>query len=401
MTVASTPALPLASSGTFPAGRQSLVVIHGIGNQRAYESLDGFTQGLVNYLTSQGITLRLDHCCKPRQNASGGHWIENYVRVQPQAEAEPGESDRWIEIHEYYWAYLTEDKIDVNGVWDWIEQSLQGARDHFEANRDDLAPLLSDKPYWYRLNAMLWRLRFVYPLIRLALALLPRWSLALRSLRTWINTLGTKIIVDFIGDIAVYTSTEQKSRYYQTREQILGESLALLESVLEQDDSDRVVVLGHSLGSVIAYDTLNRLNLKLNRERDSTLANVKAKLVGLVTFGSPLDKIAFFFRERANQNQYVRRQILQHLNSFRLKSLDRTPNPYTLGNPIQSQLDQVTWVNYYDNNDPISGRLDLYQIDPQNNVEMKSGQPWGQAHNAYWDTPAFYADLYRRLLAQT
>ncbi len=406
MTVASTTpsastsplASPLASPETFPPGRQSLIVIHGIGNQRTYESLDGFTQGLVNHLTSQGITLQLEHCCKPRQNASGGQWVENYVRLQPQGNGEPGQSDRWIEIHEYYWAYLTEDKIDVDGVWDWIEQSLQGAQQHFEANRDNLAPLLSNKPYWYRLNAMLWRLRFIYPLIRLALALLPQWSSLLRKLRSQISNLGTQVIVDFMGDIAVYTSTEQKSRYYQTREHILEESLALLESVLQEDESDRVVVLGHSLGSVIAYDTLNRLNLKLNREEGSALATVKTKLMGLVTFGSPLDKIAFFFRERANQNQYVRRQILQHLNSFRLKLLDRTANPYTLSNPIRSQLDQVTWVNYYDNNDPISGRLDLYQIDPQNNVEMKSGKPWGQAHNAYWDTPDFYADIYRRLL---
>ena len=69
---------------------------------------------------------------------------------------------------------------------------------------------------------------------------------------------------------------------------------------------DRVLIAGHSLGSVIAYDTLNEL---LDRARSSnSTAHAFAprdleKLRGLVTFGCPLNKIFYFSREQLPPTQ--------------------------------------------------------------------------------------------------
>src|SRR5213080_2751829 len=56
----------------------------------------------------------------------------------------------------------------------------------------------------------------------------------------------------------------------------------------------RVVVVGHSLGSVLAYDTLNAL---INEDQVcAKQRGVVSKTRALITFGSPLDKTAFMFR---------------------------------------------------------------------------------------------------------
>jgi len=69
---------------------------------------------------------------------------------------------------------------------------------------------------------------------------------------------------------------------------------------------------------VIAYDTINELLAQFNGgpgpadDRPSlplTLPQLQ-KLRGLLTFGSPLDKIYYFFREHVKEDQAIRAQIL-------------------------------------------------------------------------------------------
>src|SRR6202012_1250526 len=78
---------------------------------------------------------------------------------------------------------------------------------------------------------------------------------------------------------------------------------------------------GHSLGSVIAYDTLNEL---LDRARSSNPTSHPVdpgdldKLRGLITFGCPLNKIFYFSREQLPPAQALRRQLLDVLHGFRV-----------------------------------------------------------------------------------
>src|SRR6185436_4272746 len=68
---------------------------------------------------------------------------------------------------------------------------------------------------------------------------------------------------------------------------------------------DQVVVVGHSLGSVIAYDTLNGVishDAIKNQEPGQKPWNTVEKTKLLLTFGSPLDKTAFIFRAQVDEN---------------------------------------------------------------------------------------------------
>ncbi|MFQ5795612.1 MAG: hypothetical protein ACE5JP_11255 [Candidatus Bipolaricaulia bacterium] len=372
-------------NGEFPKGRTAFLVIHGIGEQNPFETLDSFSRGLWKYLKSQGMDIEGTHQLAERKGAGGVHWTESFVRLSsPQGED-------WIDTHEHYWAYLTEEKISVPEVWQWVDRTLQGTK-RFYKEESQL-----QRPRRFPLQRVVRTLRLFYPMIRLTLFLIShspylKW---LQAIREWIEQLGTPFIVGYIGDIAIYTTMDQKSRHYRVRQQILAESQALLEAILKDEQYDRVIVAGHSLGSVIAYDTLNRLNIKA--ELPSGVSLPLAKLQGLITFGSPLDKIAFFFREQVGEDQHVRHQIIQHLHSFKVKPLRQDPNPYFLTSPVTPKLDELSWVNYYNNKDPISGRLDFYH--KLDNVYLKLPDRWGVAHGGYWDYKGFYDDIAQRFLA--
>lgn len=394
----------------FPQGRTAFIIIHGVGEQIPYETVDYFAQNLIKHYEGQSLPIKLEHLIAKRRLANGNPWIESFVRVSS-AELQP---DDFIDIHEYYWAADTENKISVPEVLQWTEQTLQGTIAFYsrEENQDKLDEILKEnkwkKFFKYRLRWLTIFLRLfniVYPWLRLIVCILllllnpflhgqflqPAWKLS--------RKLVTPLLVNFVGDVAIYTTTNVKSPYHKIREQILAESLALLKAILKDKEAnyDQVIIAGHSLGSCIAYDTLNLLCIEASLSKDKGKSLLVDKIAGLITFASPLDKIAFFLREMAQQHQYIRQRILEHLNSFRVKPLYIQITPYLTKNPVECQLEKVRWVNYYHLQDPISGHLDYYNS--LDNVLLKYETLWGEkAHLGYWTDPNFYKDIAQRFL---
>ncbi|WP_102205917.1 hypothetical protein, partial [Fischerella thermalis] len=356
----------------FPQGRTAFMIIHGVGEQIPYETVDYFAQNLIKHYEGQSLPIKLEHLIAKRRLPNGNPWIESFVRVSS-AELQP---DDFIDIHEYYWAADTENKISVPEVLQWTEQTLQGTIAFYsrEENQDKLDEILKEnkwkKFFKYRLRWLTIFLRLfniVYPWLRLIVCILllllspflhgqflqPAWKLS--------RKIVTPLLVNFVGDVAIYTTTNVKSPYHKIRGQILAESLALLKAILKDKEAnyDQVIIAGHSLGSCIAYDTLNLLCIEASLSKDKGKSLLVDKITGLITFASPLDKIAFFFREMAQQHQYIRQRILEHLNSFRVKPLYIQITPYLTKNPVECQLEQVRWVNYYHLQDPISGHLEV------------------------------------------
>jgi hypothetical protein len=116
-------------------------------------------------------------------------------------------------------------------------------------------------------------------------------------------------------------------------------------------DYQRVVIAGHSLGSVLAYDTLNAvINLDLTSATPGS-KHVVERTKKLITFGSPLDKTAFLFR---NQSNHVKDPLREQMASaFQPLILDydlfRKPH---------------FWTNLWSPLDIVSGSLDYYDAPP-------------------------------------
>ncbi|BAZ02402.1 hypothetical protein NIES37_64140 [Tolypothrix tenuis PCC 7101] len=393
----------------FPQGRTAFLLIHGIGEQNPYETVDYFAQNFLKYFQGQNLPTELEHLIARRKLANGGAWTESFVRLSP-----PHNEQDLIDVHEYYWAPDTENKTTVPEILQWAEQTLDGTIKFYnrKENKDLLDKLLDNQHrqgvFKFRLRSLTLFLRlfnFLYPGLRLAILLvllLTGPMLKGRFLQSaWklSKQLITPPLVNFVGDVSIYTKTNPKSPYQRIRQQVITDCLALLQQISQDPHAryDQVIIAGHSLGSCIAYDTLNLLCIEASLDKESSANMGIDKLKGLITFGSPLDKIAFFFRETAEEQQYIRQRILEHLNSFRVKPEFTRKISYLSKNPVTCKLEQLKWVNYFHLKDPISGNLDYYEN--LENEEMTDKTKWGtDGHLIYWTSMKFYESITNHFL---
>ena len=121
------------------------------------------------------------------------------------------------------------------------------------------------------------------------------------------------------------------------------------------------------------------------------------RLAGLITFASPLDKIASYFREQTALNAHIRRHMLNNLHSFKKIPLNDPDIDYNAHDYVDvkdetlSNLSHAKWINFHDSADPVSGRLDLYSVDK--NKLLKMNKAFGIAHTAYWEHPEMYEEI--------
>jgi hypothetical protein len=145
-------------------------------------------------------------------------------------------------------------------------------------------------------------------------------------------------------------------------------------------------MVGHSLGSVIAYDVLNGLLIE-----DGFLANpvdAANRTRMFLTFGSPLDKTAFLFRTQADIKSPVREVAAAAVQPM-----------------IQDyKFRPKEWVNLWSHADIISGELNFYD----DTANMTNGGPRRvcnkkdpeartplAAHMEYWNGNLFAGELFR------
>lgn len=214
------------------------------------------------------------------------------------------------------------------------------------------------------------------------------------------------VLTAYVADIAVYTNMDAKSKDYDVRNKILAGSTEALKLLLKNSDYDRVLLAGHSLGSVIAYDTINELLLECSSapaaDSDKSerihCAELR-KLKGMATFGSPLDKIYYFFREHVKRDQAIRAQVLSLLHSFRKCQSHRDYGQFKFTYKLDC-LDrdgEFTWINAWAKRDYVSAKLKFYCLQEDDQKEFPYRVP-GAAHLSYWGDPAFYEFFSAKLL---
>jgi pimeloyl-ACP methyl ester carboxylesterase len=428
------------NTGSWPKRKTAVLVIHGIGGQYPFSTMDQFARSLIDSFEEMGLSdLAVEHCIAKREKDAGGYWNDNYIRVINK------ESEYPVDIYEYYWAHLTEEKMKLKDIQRWVLQTVKGAEKFYKQN-EELARKCGDKSAFFTEEGKFKVNKYRAFLVGVA-GIVPVYTglwLGFASLISKIPVVGAfgeKIIdilnsrissslVNVLGDIAIYNSIDPKSSFYRIRKEILSGAVDTVKYLLElQDDNNilrdknvkninygRVILAGHSLGSQIAFDTINRLTQMIssgeiagvgpignyltpegNDARVTTgrasFENVSEQLCGLVTFGSPLDKIAFFLRQQAPDEQYLRLQILQNYHSFKQKEwLGFSDIKYRLESPYKRIFDNIRWYNYHDAADPISGRLDYYGnvINRRRSYKKK----WRRfTHGDYWIDKEMFREI--------
>jgi hypothetical protein len=144
------------------------------------------------------------------------------------------------------------------------------------------------------------------------------------------------------------------------------------------------------LGSVVAYDTLNALIIE--ERLNANGLHVVERTGSLITFGSPLDKTAFIFRNQKS-NDIIR------------EGLAAAVQPLIEDASIRTRID---WLNIYSPQDWISGSLEFYDNpgwpvgDPRavrNLPDLDAVTPL-LAHTEYWTNELLGKELLAALVRQ-
>jgi hypothetical protein len=311
-------------------------------------------------------------------------------------------------------SYAVQSSCDLRHVVDahgWHSAMRVYADDYLSADHVNFTADAKTNALLIRLTEFLFVSPNLVPYLKIGILLLLAWFI--RS-----------ILINYIGDIAVYANANQLSENYAARAQIVEGCTAALSGILQQMDLgadgssrprfDRVLVAGHSLGSVIAYDCLNGV-INLARTGQGITHSHLQRIRGLVTFGSPLNKIYYFFRELDNPSATLRHRTLDLIHGFRIKpSLATNLPPIFTDVPAWASFDRAlrqgfTWINAYSLADPVSGRLLFYDVgredpkrpgvfisdDAQQRFELGL---FGFAHVGYWRSREFYRFVIKNLL---
>jgi hypothetical protein len=295
--------------------RQAVVVIHGIGNQQPMDTLRGFVSRLLEpndkmYSSPSRLTDNLE-----LRKLSIGH--------------------KNTDFYEFYWANLVKD-VPMTDILVW------------------LIKLIYTRRLPARLKKVVWGLRISIPLMTFGVLLLgSRVALMFKNpdmfkvtvygfLVVWLLRSSSSVLlkllentfVQFIGDAVRYTVPTPEN--IETRSKIRESGLELLRKLhedTEEDDPnqytyDRIVLVGHSLGGIIAYDILSFLwsanNKIFDKKTDAGLLNQSA----LADISNYVNSENFDVAEYQNLQNRLFKEQRQLGNTWRITDF------ITLGSPL-------------------------------------------------------------------
>jgi len=247
-------------------------------------------------------------------------------------------------------------------------------------------------------------------------SLVPRWQYAIATIvwlaLIWAAYFVRNFIIEYVGSVAAYLSPYKDSKFEKLRGDIqtVGLDAARLIYYGARDPAaagwipnyENIVIVGHSLGTVIAYDTLNAI---FNVEQTSLPAGAPNTAVkrtkALITFGSPLDKSAFIFRA-----QFKRGTTDGKLREIAACAFQPLITSYKFRYDPNSDPQGPLWINLWSPMDIISGNLGYYDdlAVPEDDPKHVANEiDWGAwvplyAHIQYWKTKKFRRKVYDQLI---
>ena len=232
--------------------RQAVVVVHGIGEQRVNSTLRAFVEAVFPETRRTRRFLKPDYV-SPLVGAESvtvpGRWSINRPTT---------------DVYELYWAHLLRDTT-VGQVYGWALRLV------LLTPRRNVSPRLRPHVYAVRALMALVVVAIVAVVVATILGLTPGPSAAALTAGTAVllavvpgvvwkvarifgSSLQDLLIANVLGDAARYLDPSPAN--VAVRQQIRETGLRLIDDLHEGGRYGRIIVYGHSLGSVIAYDIL-------------------------------------------------------------------------------------------------------------------------------------------------
>ncbi len=224
--------------------RQAIVIVHGIGEQEPGTSMEQFVRGVIR-TSHQDI----EAWTKPDQLS------RSFEMRRITLKASMNQVRPTTDIFELYWAHLIRDTT-LSQVASWA----QGLLLRWPVPRPFRVMWGT---FWGAVIGVLtWTLGQVLGLWDLG-PLIPAAGIVIGA-ATWLwKLVGRGAIINSLGDAARYLTPRPAN--IQNRQAIRTAAVDLLDALHTSGEFDRIVLVGHSLGSVIAYDALTYYWIRVHR----------------------------------------------------------------------------------------------------------------------------------------
>ena len=285
-----------------PEDRLAVIIIHGIGNQQPLDTLLPFADNLIEKPALPG---------EPKFWSKPDRLSESFElrRLTARRSATRPTTD----FYEYYWAH----RIPVatyKQIITWIRRLLW-------TRPSNLIPKIRKFWYFSWATIVLAVLGYIYVLYdktqkdsffdnETYLFIGVGIVLVLNILSALVNHFALK----YVGDAARYLQPDPEN--IALRQEIRAKGIKLLRDLQTMEDGkqrySRIVLVGHSLGSVIAYDILKNLwdefNTSMESDRSSILEKLEASAFALEKLEREKEK-----NKHAIENQRIEFRKLQRL----------------------------------------------------------------------------------------
>ncbi|MEP9387945.1 hypothetical protein [Mesorhizobium sp. KR9-304] len=222
--------------------KQAVVVVHGMGEQRPMSTLRGFVEAVWTQ--------------DPEIREKAGHANANKTWITPDKRAGSHELRRittpyvggiGTDFYELYWADVTRATTRSRLVA-WVLELLW-------RKPGEIPP---DARLLYRATAVITAL---FAIVALLVALSALYNPMLAALITAVGGVLfwflDRFVVPYFGDVATYVQATPTT--VAQRAEVRERGLKLLTALADDRRYDRIVLVGHSLGSIVAYDLLQIL----------------------------------------------------------------------------------------------------------------------------------------------
>lgn len=299
--------------------RQAVIVVHGIGEQRPGQMLREFVANIFERDAGEV------HFVKPDRVSS---LFEMRMATVPRSDAARPTTD----VYELYWAHLIRDTT-LAQVYGWLLRLV--------LSRDAKIPRSLIRLVWLtRIVLVVTGIVFLWLMTKDVSAWLKGigggFLLALPAIATFVlKVLNNQFVVGYAGDAARYL--EPRADNIARRQEIREAGAQLLDALHEKGRYSRIIVYGHSLGSVIAYDILSHAWTRRFRMRDpvkKTNSSALRRLEDLLnlhqTPTAPNDVCGVQSMQHAAWREYRRNGFLWLVSDFVTAGSPLTHAPWLL-----------------------------------------------------------------------
>jgi hypothetical protein len=225
----------------------AVLITHGIGEQIPMETLTAFVQAAwVANTDAQWVSPpdeRPEEIWFKPDPVAGSHELRRITTRWTKSRAGPTAKGPRVDFFEFYWADLAEGTT-VQEVWDWLRTLL--VRWPWQVPKGLISAWL-----------LMWATTLVIAAL-LLFAALPWpggwWHAGLALAAAAIGYVMQWIVSPYLGDVARYVRADPRN--IAMRAAIRDRGLKLLKDIHDSGAYERVVVVAHSLGTVIAYDLI-------------------------------------------------------------------------------------------------------------------------------------------------